>query len=317
MEQHQETKIELQNKTDELKRMQKEVNVVDELKSVVSMLRQDLGKERRKCTELELQIHEAQNSAEDFQRQLTMVRKREDMQKMNLQELNYEVEKLRENEQSNNGSFISQGSIQQTMIQDYELKIASLQSQNDVLKTGNQEIINAKYMELENKLFETEKENNSLNGQIEQEKLKNKKLIQDFDQMVGTIQTGESNAKALTDSSTQQTILKNQKLEQKLRDVEHVKKENQELKVSRDKQQTEFKTLYEDKQKLYEDIMNFKDQVSAARSETKEKIMSIQFLEKEKHLLQKQVDEIQAQMKNQDDMNQQLQNTSRSLESKL
>ena len=233
----------------------------------------------------ELQIHEAQNSAEDFQRQLTMVRKREDMQKMNLQELNYEVEKLRENEQSNNGSFISQGSIQQTMIQDYELKIASLQSQNDVLKTGNQEIINAKYMELENKLFETEKENNSLKGQIEQEKMKNKKLIQDFDQMVGTIQTGESNAKALTDSSTQQTILKNQKLEQKLRDVEHVKKENQELKVSRDKQQTEFKTLYEDKQKLYEDIMNFKDQVSAARSETKEKIMSIQFLEKEKHIL--------------------------------
>lgn len=50
------------------------------------------------------------------------------------------------------------------MIQELELKISSLQSQNDVLKTGNQEIINAKYMELENKLFETEKENNSLKG---------------------------------------------------------------------------------------------------------------------------------------------------------
>lgn len=30
-------------------------------------------------------------------------------------------------------------------------------------------------------------------------------------------------------------ILKNQKLEQKLRDAEHIKKENQELKISRDK----------------------------------------------------------------------------------
>ena len=33
--------------------------------------------------------------------------------------------------------------------------------------------------------------------------------------------------------------------------------------------------------------MNLKDQVAAARTETKEKIMSIQFLEKEKHMLQK------------------------------
>ena len=291
--------------------MQKEVNVVDELKSVVAMLRQDLSKERKKCTDLELEIHEARNQAEDFQRQLTMVKKREDMQKMNLQELTYEVEKLRENEASNNGSFISQGSIQQTMIQELELKISSLQSQNDVLKSGNQEMINAKYLELENKLFETEKEANSLKGQIEQEKLKNKKLIQDFDQMVGTIQTGESNAKAISDGNMQQMILKNQKLEQKIRDMEHVKKENQELKVSRDKQQSEFKSLYEDKQKLYEEIMNLKDQVSASRSETKEKIMSIQFLEKEKNLLQKQVDEIQTKIKDEGDANQQLQNQSR------
>lgn len=50
--------------------------------------------------------------------------------------------------------------------------------------------------------------------------------------------------------------------------------------------------------------MNLKDQVSAARSDTKEKIMSIQYLEKEKHLLQTQVDEVQVQIKNQGDMNQ-------------
>ena len=46
MAQFEETKIEVQNKNDEIKRMQKEVAVVDELKSVVSMLREDLGKER-------------------------------------------------------------------------------------------------------------------------------------------------------------------------------------------------------------------------------------------------------------------------------
>ena len=39
--------------------------VVDELQSVVKLLREDLVKERQKSTELELQIHDAQNIAED------------------------------------------------------------------------------------------------------------------------------------------------------------------------------------------------------------------------------------------------------------
>lgn len=61
--------------------MQKEVAVVDELQSVVKLLREDLVKERQKSTELELQIHDAQNNAEDSQRQLTIIKKREDMHK--------------------------------------------------------------------------------------------------------------------------------------------------------------------------------------------------------------------------------------------
>ena len=93
--------------------------------------------------------------------------------------------------------------------------------------------------------------------------------------MVGSIKEGESTSKAISDGSTQAMFLKNQKLESKVRDLEHFKKECHELKVSRDKQQVEFKTLYEDKQKLYGDIMDLKDQVSQERSETKEKIMSI------------------------------------------
>ena len=48
--------------------MQKEVAVVDELQSVVKLLREDLSKERQKSTELELQIHDSQNNAEDLLR---------------------------------------------------------------------------------------------------------------------------------------------------------------------------------------------------------------------------------------------------------
>lgn len=76
------------------------------------------------------------------------------------------------------------------MINELELKISSLQSQNDILKSGNQEMINAKYIELENRLFEAERSNNSLNAQIEQERIKNKKLLSDFDEMAGTLNEG-------------------------------------------------------------------------------------------------------------------------------
>lgn len=95
--------------------MQKEVAVVDELQSVVKMLRDDLSKERQKCTEIELKIHDSDNNIEDLQRQLTIVRKKEDMLRQSNQELNYELEKLRE-ENGNNQSFISSSSFQQTLI---------------------------------------------------------------------------------------------------------------------------------------------------------------------------------------------------------
>jgi hypothetical protein len=38
--------------------MQKEVAVVEELQSVVKMLREDLAKEREKSTKMELQLHD-------------------------------------------------------------------------------------------------------------------------------------------------------------------------------------------------------------------------------------------------------------------
>ena len=106
--------------------MQKEVAVVDELQSIVKMLRDDLANERQKSTQLELQVHEIENQNEDLQRQLTMVKKREDMLKQNNQELTYEIDKMRESD--GNGSFLSSNSFQQTMIQELELKIQSLQS---------------------------------------------------------------------------------------------------------------------------------------------------------------------------------------------
>ena len=67
--------------------------------------------------------------------------------------------------------------------------------------------------------------------------------------------------------------MKCSKLESKLRDLDQVRTDNHELKNLRDKQQQEFKSLYEDKQKLYQEIMALKDSVSLARSETKEKIL--------------------------------------------
>jgi hypothetical protein len=66
--------------------------------------------------------------------------------------LNFELEKLREND--NNASFMSSNSFTATMMQELELKIQSLTSQNEILANGNEEKINFKLIELENKLFE-------------------------------------------------------------------------------------------------------------------------------------------------------------------
>ena len=74
------------------------------------MLRYDLTKERQKTTALELKVVEQENQVEEMQRQLTMIKKREDLLKQSNQELNYEIEKLREND-ANNNSFMSNSSF--------------------------------------------------------------------------------------------------------------------------------------------------------------------------------------------------------------
>jgi hypothetical protein len=70
-----------------------------------------------------------------------------------------------------------------------------------MLKNGNQESINAKYIELENSLLETSMKNNSLESQLEMEKTKNRKLMDDFDQMSNVIDQGESEKKEISDST--------------------------------------------------------------------------------------------------------------------
>ena len=84
-----------------------------------------------------------------------------------------------------------------------------MQSQNDTLRSGNKEMINAKYIELENRLFEAERNGQSLQSQVEQEKGKNKKLVNDFEQMVSVIKEGDADKKAINDNSLQAMVVKN------------------------------------------------------------------------------------------------------------
>ena len=105
------------------------------------------------------------------------------------------------------------------------------------------------------------------------------------------VKEGETESQTIKESSLQTLMLKNQKLEARLRELEGTRHENKELKASREKQHQDFKVMFDEKQKLFEDIMALKDQVAQARTETKEKIMSIGFIEKEKGLLQAQLEE--------------------------
>ena len=102
-----------------------------------------------------------------------------------------------------------------------------------------------------------------------------------------------------------------------MKDIEYLKKEAHELKQARDKQQTEFKLLYQDKQKLFEEIMTLKDSVSLAKSETKEKIVSMSFIEKEKASIQTHLDTLKAEVKKLETEVGELQNMNRQKESKM
>ena len=63
--------------------------------------------------------------------------------------------------------------------------------------------------------------------------------------------------------------------------------------------------------------MSLKDQISTSRSETKEKILTIQFMEKEKAMLEKQVTDSNKQCFKFESEVQEAQNQTRQFESKL
>lgn len=61
------------------------------------------------------------------------------------------------------------------------------------------------------------------------------------------IDQNDTDKKAVVEKQSQSMLMKNQQLEDKLRGMNEIKKEILELKSQRDKQQTEIKTIYEDK----------------------------------------------------------------------
>ena len=58
----------LQQKNEKIKALEQEVSVMDELQSVVKILRQDLANERNQSTEQELLIHDQSNKIEYLKR---------------------------------------------------------------------------------------------------------------------------------------------------------------------------------------------------------------------------------------------------------
>ena len=61
------------------------------------------------------------------------------------------------------------------------------------------------------------------------------------------IDTNDTEKQAIVEKQSQSMLMKNQNLEEKLSVMNSVKKEMVELKSQRDKQQTDIKTIYEEK----------------------------------------------------------------------
>ena len=89
--------------------------------------------------------------------------------------------------------------MHESTIQDLEQKVRSLQFQNDTLRKDSQDAMNSKYLEIENKLLQAERQNKSLQSQLEIEKSKNKKLLSDFEQMVNMVKEAQAEKKELSE----------------------------------------------------------------------------------------------------------------------
>lgn len=61
------------------------------------------------------------------------------------------------------------------------------------------------------------------------------------------IDKNDTEKQAIVEKQSQSMLMKNQQLEEKLRDMNSVKKENLDLKSHRDKQQADIKGIYEEK----------------------------------------------------------------------
>ena len=97
-------------------------------------------------------------------------------------------------------------------------------------------------------------------------------------------------------------MLKSQKLEGRIRELETIEGENQELKKTREKLQSEMKNMYAERQKLNNDIISLQEELQAARKDSKQKLLQLQSLQKdymgEKVVLQGQIHEHQEKIKN-------------------
>lgn len=63
--------------------------------------------------------------------------------------------------------------------------------------------MNSKYLEIENKLLQVERNKKSILSQLEIEKSKNKKLVSDFEQMVNMVKEAQTEKKLLSEKISQ------------------------------------------------------------------------------------------------------------------
>lgn len=75
--------------------------------------------------------------------------------------------------------------------------------------SSNTSNLNAKYIQMENQSLEIHQKNNQLMAMLEQEKAKTKKLQRDFEDMVSSFKSSDSDKQQIKDNTMQALIQKN------------------------------------------------------------------------------------------------------------
>ncbi|CDW87765.1 protein hook homolog 1 [Stylonychia lemnae] len=280
-----------------ISQQEQELNNKKQLEDQLKFVREELSKEKSRISQFEINVQSREDQISDLQKEIKLMKKKEEINLDKIRQLQDEIEdqKIRDNSSSLNDT---SDNLQQSMISDLELRLKSLEQENEMLRLNNGAQINQKLFEIDQQLQEELRVKNMLQQQLEQQQRRYKKLEDENENLRLDFETQRMNSNQASSKQSEFALLKDEKIKisqslqqalQKVKELETNSSQIQVLYQQRDQTLQEMKTLYQEKNQLIDEMLKLKDELNNTKSELAEQKMKEKYFEKEKQLLEQQL----------------------------